>query len=498
MQTPTESHAHHTDTPQHVRAAVTVIPGDGIGPEVMEATRAVLDAAGAQIDWEECVAGSAAFAAGITTGVPEETLASITRTGVVLKGPLETPIGFGGKSANVTLRKMFEVYGNLRPAKEIPGVRTPFSGRNIDLIVVRENIEDLYAGIEHMQTMNTAQCLKLMTRTGCEKIIRLAFEVARAEGRSSVHCATKANIMKLSEGLLKRTFERVATEYPDIAAHHVIIDNCAHQLVINPEQFEVIVTSNMNGDIISDLTSGLVGGLGVAPSFSIGDGTAIFEPVHGSAPDIAGKDMANPVAMMLTSVHMLRHVGQSDVARVVEDAVLYTLEQGGVMTGDLARNREGVRSVGTREFAQHVADNLGQHPSTGPARTTRPLQVPTLPEFEAQPATRELVGVDIFIEAHQAADQLGPAIERATTQGPLKFKMLSNRGTVVWPAQGGDIDTVEHWRCRFRRRDDDMLITDADIAELLIRVATVAPWMHVEKLHTFNGELGFSLAQGET
>ncbi len=498
MQTSSTPAQPASDADRSARTAVTVIPGDGIGPEVMAATRRVLEQAGARIDWDECVAGSEAFAAGIATGVPEATLASIKRTGVVMKGPLETPIGFGGKSANVTLRKMFEVYGNLRPAREIPGVRTPFSGRNIDLMVVRENIEDLYAGIEHMQTPNTAQCLKLMTRTGCEKIIRLAFEVARSEGRSSVHCATKANIMKLSEGLLKRTFEDVATEYPDIEAHHVIIDNCAHQLVINPEQFEVIVTSNMNGDIISDLTSGLVGGLGVAPSFSIGDGTAIFEPVHGSAPDIAGKDMANPVAMLLTSVHMLRHIGQSDVAAAVEDAVLYTLEQGGVMTGDLAKHRDGVRAVGTREFTDHVIANLGSHPSTGPARTTKPLQVPTLPASATSSVPRELVGVDIFIEARQPADQLGPAIERATTHGPMKFKVLSNRGTVVWPSQGGEVDTVEHWRCRFRRRDDDMFITDADIAELLIRVSTVAPWMHVEKLHTFNDQLGFSLAQGES
>ncbi|MBA2676805.1 MAG: isocitrate dehydrogenase, partial [Ktedonobacteraceae bacterium] len=235
---------------------VTVIPGDGIGPEVVHSAQRIIEATGVPIAWEERHAGESVFKQGIASGVPTETIESVRKTRVVLKGPLGTPIGYGEKSANVTLRKLFETYGNIRPVRELPGVTTPFTGRGIDLVVVRENVEDLYAGIEHMQTPGVAQCLKLISRKGCEKIVRLAFEFARSEGRTKVHCATKSNIMKFTEGLLKRTFEDIAPEYPEIEAQHIIIDNCCHQLVRRPEQFDVIVTTNMNGDIMSDLTSG--------------------------------------------------------------------------------------------------------------------------------------------------------------------------------------------------------------------------------------------------
>ncbi|MGZ5352591.1 MAG: isocitrate/isopropylmalate family dehydrogenase, partial [Actinomycetota bacterium] len=262
------------------KTLVTLIPGDGIGPECIRSAQRIVEAAGARVDWEEHRAGAEVFKAGLLSGVPAETIESIGRTRVVLKGPLETPVGFGEKSANVTLRKLFETYANVRPVRELPGVTTPYSGRGIDLVVVRENVEDLYAGIEHMQTPGVAQTLKLISRKGCEKIVRFAFELARAEGRENVACATKANIMKMTEGLLKHTFEEIAPEYPDIESWHVIVDNCAHQLVKRPEQFDVIVTTNMNGDILSDESSALVGGLGYAPSANIGSDVAIFEAVH--------------------------------------------------------------------------------------------------------------------------------------------------------------------------------------------------------------------------
>ena len=268
---------------------VTLIYGDGIGPEVVGATKKIIDATGVDINWEECLAGAEVFKKGIPSGVPTDTVESIRKNRIVLKGPLETPVGFGEKSANVTLRKMFETYANIRPVREFPNVRTPYTGRGVDFVFVRENVEDLYAGIEHMQTPGVAQCLKVITRKGCEKVITFAFELARAEGRKKVHCATKANIMKLSEGLVKRTFEDVATNYPDIEAHHIIVDNCAHMLVRKPEDFDVVVTTNMNGDILSDLGSGLVGGLGVAPGANIGTSVSIFEAVHGSAPDSCWK-----------------------------------------------------------------------------------------------------------------------------------------------------------------------------------------------------------------
>jgi len=231
---------------------------------------------------------------GIPSGVPQDTIDSIKKTRCVLKGPLGTPIGHGEKSANVTLRKLFETYANIRPVRELPGVPTPYSGRGIDLVVVRENVEDLYAGIEHMQTPGVAQCLKLISRKGCEKIVRMAFEFARSEGRKSVACATKSNIMKMTEGTLKRTFEEIAKEYTDIESWHVIIDNACHQLVKKPEQFDVIVTTNMNGDIMSDLTSALIGGLGFAPSANLGSEVAIFEAVHGSAPSMPARMSSIP------------------------------------------------------------------------------------------------------------------------------------------------------------------------------------------------------------
>ena len=316
---------------------VTVIPGDGIGPEVVGSARRLVDASGADIEWEERLAGAEVFKQGLPSGVPQDTIDSIARSRVVLKGPLETPVGFGEKSANVTLRKLFETYANIRPAREFPGVVTPYSGRGIDLVVVRENVEDLYAGIEHMETPGVAQCLKVISRKGCEKIVRLAFEFARAEGRTNVACATKSNIMKLTEGLLKRTFEEIAPEYPDIEAWHVIVDNCAHQLVKRPEQFDVIVTTNMNGDIMSDLTSALIGGLGFAPSANLGNEVSIFEAVHGSAPKYAGKNVACPVAAILAAGMMCEYLGQRQAAVAIENAVIELLRSKrlkGVGTGD--------------------------------------------------------------------------------------------------------------------------------------------------------------------
>src|SRR5215213_5948627 len=327
---------------------VTVIPGDGIGPEVVRSAQRIVEASGAEVEWEERLAGAEVFKQGLPSGVPPETIESIARTRVVLKGPLETPVGFGEKSANVTLRKLFETYANVRPVRELPGVRTPYSGRGIDLVVVRENVEDLYAGIEHMQTPGVAQTLKLISRKGCEKIVRFAFELARSEGRRSVACATKANIMKFSEGMLKRAFEDIAPEYPDIESWHVIVDNAAHQLVKRPEQFDVLVMTNMNGDILSDLTSALVGGLGFAPSANIGSEVAIFEAVHGSAPKYAGKNVINPTAVILSAVLMLRYLELFEQADAIEHAVLVTLEDG-TLTGDVVGYGNGASTTAYTE-----------------------------------------------------------------------------------------------------------------------------------------------------
>ncbi len=474
---------------------ITLIPGDGIGPEVIESTRRLIDATGVKVNWDVVHAGASQFKKGIPSGVPQETIESIRRTRLVLKGPLETPVGFGEKSANVTLRKLFETYGNIRPVREWVGVPTPYSGRKLDLTVVRENVEDLYAGIEHMQTPEVAQCLKLISKKGCEKIVRLAFEVARAEGRKSVHCATKSNIMKMTEGLLKRTFEEIAPEYPDIAAHHIIIDNCAHQLVKKPEQFEVIVTTNMNGDIMSDLTSALVGGLGFAPSANIGSECAIFEAVHGSAPKYAGKDVINPTAMIMSGVMLLRHIGETDAAQTIEDALSVTWAEAKARTRDVVGD---VNAVGTRAFTEAVMNNFGKKPKDA-IRVSKPIKLPVFKTDMGKIAVkqREVVGLDVFVETDDSSEVLGTKLNHALTGTPVKLKMISNRGTQVFPATGGSTDTVNQFRCRLMALTAAQDITLSDLNLVLERVEGVARWMHIEKLQSFDAKPAYTKAQGE-
>ena len=473
---------------------VTVIPGDGVGPEVVAAARRIIDAAGVSLAWEEREAGASVFLRGLLSGVPKETIASIHETRVVFKGPLATPVGFGEKSANVTLRKLFETYGNIRPVREMPGVITPFSGRGIDLVIVRENVEDLYAGIEHMQTPGVAQCLKLISRKGCEKIVRLAFEVAVAEGRRKVACATKANIMKLTEGLLKRTFEEIAPEYPGLETSHIIVDNCAHQLVREPEQFEVIVTTNMNGDILSDLTSGLIGGLGFAPSANLGSEVAIFEAVHGTAPGFAGRDLINPTAVILSGVMLLRHLDEHVAARSIENAVFAALEQG-AYTRDVRESG----SVSTTAFTDAVIARLGQRPERCVVRDHRPIR---LPEVDAaadfvRARSRRTVGFDVFVESASTPEDLGRSLDRLAAETPLRLKMISNRGTKVYPDSIALTDCVDHWRCRFVLRDPSADLSDPALFSLLQRVAAEHRWMHLEKLAEIDGAPAYTRAQGE-
>ena len=481
--------------PATTRPTVTVIPGDGIGPECVNAAIDIVNAVGVNIEWEERHAGERIFKQGVASGVPDDTIASIDRTRVVLKGPLGTPVGYGEKSANVTLRKLFETYANIRPVRELPGVKTRYSGSGIDLVVVRENVEDLYAGIEHMQTPGVAQCLKLISRKGCEKIIRTAFEFARSEGRKSVACATKSNIMKLTEGEMKRTFERIAPEYPEIESWHVIIDNCAHQLVKKPEQFDVIVTTNMNGDIISDLTSALVGGLGYAPSANLGSNIAIFEAVHGSAPKYAGKNVINPTAVILSSVMMLKHLGEFEAAESVEHAVLSTLQQGH-LTGDVVGYDRG---VSTTEYTKAIIANLGHRVEGYTVRRVKPLVVPPpmLNPVTVVPTTREIVGTDIFVETGEFPAQIGPRLEKLAEATPFRLKMISNRGTKVYPEGNANIDVVDQCRCRFVRREDTTTVDTAAIRDLLGRIETEFAWCHVELLQLFDGEPSFTKAQGE-
>ncbi len=475
---------------------ITLIQGDGIGPEVTGATRKIIDATGVKINWDICEAGAAVFKKGLATGLPKETIDSIHKNKIALKGPLETPIGFGEKSANVTLRKMFETYGNIRPIRELPGVPTPFSGRNIDLVIVRENVEDLYAGIEHMQSPGVAQCLKLISRKGSEKIIRLAFEFVRSEGRKKLHCATKANIMKLTEGTMKRAFEDIAKEYPDIEAHHIIVDNCAHMMAKNPEMFDVIVTTNMNGDILSDLGSALIGGLGFAPGANIGDDVAIFEAVHGSAPKYAGKNEINPTAVLLSGVMMLRHIGEFDAARMIEQA-LYLTFSSGCITRDV--KVPGKNPVSTTAFTDEVIKNLGKeydHEKIRPYKPIAKVAISQDVDF-VKTKKRTVVGADIFIETTKPMAAFGPEMESFGHKHHLTLKLITCRGVKVFPRDHEiSPDVIDVVRCRFMAPQETEL-EHKTLHALLADIESHYHWMHIEKLQVFDGVIGYSKAHGE-
>src|SRR5688572_4117956 len=471
---------------------ITVIPGDGIGPEVVAAALKVIEATGINIEADVQQAGASCFEKGIESGVPPDTIDSIRDTKVLLKGPLETPIGHGNKSANVTLRTLFETFGNLRPVRELPGVTTPFTGRKLDIVIVRENVEDLYTGIEYMQTPSVAEALKIITRSGCERIVELAFEFALAAGRERVHCATKSNILKLTEGMLQHTFEAIAPRYPSIEAKHILIDNCAHQLAMRPEQFDVIVTTNMNGDILSDLTSGLTGGLGFAPSANIGNDVAIFEAVHGSAPDIAGKNKANPTALVLSAAMMLRHIGEGKAANEVEQAVLVTLESG-VRTGDMMGT---AAPTSTTDFSAAVIRNLGKRSAVSPPRDYKKVAMPVSPPGVSVVGTseRRVVGVDVFVETALEPARLASELTEVAAAAGVRLQMITNRGAMVFPSTERGVSLVDHFRCRFIRHDDGDL-GDPAILGLLERIGASHRWMHVEKLQEFDGEAAFSKSQ---
>lgn len=339
MDTTNEKKIHH----------ITLIPGDGSGPEVIAAAKRVVEATGVAIEWDEMEAG-AAMVEKYGTPLPEQLLDSIRRTGVALKGPITTPVGTGFRSVNVALRKTFDLYANVRPAKTTPGVATRFE--NVDLVIVRENTEDLYAGIEHMVGEDAAESIKLITRKGCERIVRYAFDYAVREGRKKVTAVHKANIMKCTDGLFLSVAREIAAEYPQIAFDDSIVDAMCMRLVMHPEDYDVLVCPNLYGDIVSDLCAGLVGGLGLTPSANIGEAGAIFEPIHGSAPDIAGQHKINPTAAILSAALMLAHIGEGGAAARVRRAVEAAIAEGKALTQDMGG------TVSTEEFADAVIAKL--------------------------------------------------------------------------------------------------------------------------------------------
>ncbi len=476
---------------------ITVAHGDGIGPEIMDAALKIITAAGARIDIETIEVGEKVYLAGNTAGIAPEAWDSLRRTKVFLKAPITTPQGGGYKSLNVTTRKKLGLYANVRPCVSYhPFVKVKHPV--MDVVIVRENEEDLYAGIEHRQTQDVYQCLKLISRPGSEKIIRYAFEYAKEYNRKKVTCFIKDNIMKMTDGLFHNIFNEVAAEYPDIQNESWIVDIGAAKLATSPENFDVIVLENLYGDILSDVAAQMTGSVGLAGSANIGDLCAMFEAIHGSAPRRAGQNSANPSGLLLGAVMMLVHIGQPDIATKVHNAWLKTIEDG-VHTYDIYKEGTSKQRVGTKEFGEAVIERIGQKPSTLKAVeyvVTEPMEFNySFPNRKKE--KKELIGVDVFIDWTEGSpDELGNKLEKIKIEG-IKLGLISNRGLKVWPGGSPETFCVDHWRCRYDSSVEGKTITHEQIIQILSEIKKAGfDFIKTENLYTFDGEPGFSAAQG--
>jgi isocitrate dehydrogenase len=477
------------------QVSVAVARGDGIGPEIMDSVLRILDAAGAPLRYEMVELGQAVYERGYSSGIAPEAWDIIRRNGVLLKAPITTPQGGGFKSLNVTIRKSLGLYANVRPTKSF----APFVASahpTMDLVIVRENEEDLYAGIEHQQTREVTQVLKLISRPGTERIVRYAFEYAQAYGRRKVTCMTKDNIMKITDGLFHKVFREIAPDYPDIEAEHQIIDIGSARLAAQPERFDVIVTLNLYGDIISDIAAQLAGSVGLAGSANIGDEVAMFEAIHGSAPDIAGKGVANPSGLIEAAVQMLVHVGESEVARTIENAWLATIESG-LHTPDIFRPGLSQKDIGTEAFTEAVIERLGEEPRHLASAKFRKGAV-HVARVAQKKVDKKLVGVDVFLdwdEAERDPDVLGRGLEEAQAGG-LRLSLVTNRGVKVYPGGMPETFRTDHWRCRFVAPEGN---TDFSLILELLNSLCQAGFevIKTEHLYDFDGQPGYSMGQGE-
>ncbi len=474
---------------------ITVAHGDGIGPEIMAATLHILQAAGARLDIQTIEIGEKVYLRGNTAGIEESSWDSLRRTKVFLKAPITTPQGGGFKSLNVTTRKALGLYANVRPCVSYyPFVRTKHP--KMDIVIVRENEEDLYAGIEYRLSTNVMQTLKLISRPGCEKIVRYAFEYARRYNRSKVTCFTKDNIMKMTDGLFHKVFDEVGGDYPDIEKEHWIVDIGAAKMADTPEAFDVIVMPNLYGDILSDVAAQIAGSVGLAGSANIGEHCAMFEAIHGSAPRRAGQNLANPSGLLLGAVLMLVHIGQPEVAERVHNAWLRTMEDG-VHTYDIFRDEISKQKVGTKEFGDAVVARLGQNPQTLKAAvyTGKAIAEPPKPVGLSPRIASSLVGIDVYVE-WPSGEPKSLALELVKANGGgLSLHMMSNRGVKVWPEGFAETFCTDSFRCRFM---GGAAVTHPLILALLDRILGLGiEIVKTEYLRTYDGEPGYSLAQGE-
>ncbi|MBK9419653.1 MAG: NADP-dependent isocitrate dehydrogenase [Flavobacteriales bacterium] len=475
---------------------ITVAKGDGIGPEIMDATLVIIIAAGAALEIEEIQVGEKVYLAGNTSSISEASWDTIRKNKVFLKAPITTPQGGGYKSLNVTTRKFLGLYSNVRPCMSLhPFVSTKHPV--MDIVIVRENEEDLYGGIEHQQTDEVVQCLKLISRPGCEKIVRYAFEYAKQQNRKKVTCFTKDNIMKQTDGLFHQVFDEIAKEYPEIANEHWIIDIGAAKLADTPELFDVIVMPNLYGDILSDVAAQITGSVGLAGSANIGEECSMFEAIHGSAPRRAGQNVANPSGLLQGAIMMLNHIGQTAVAEKVQNAWLKTLEDG-THTYDIFKDGVSKQKVGTKEFAKAVIANLGHGPAVLKPVSYSKNTALDLPRYKRRaPAEKLLVGVDVFIDwSGSEPDELAKDLNAMKSES-VKLTMITNRGIKVWPNGFKETFCTDHWRCRFMP-EQGRTMTKQNIIELLGKTQENGlDSIKTENLYSFNGKAAYSLGQGQ-
>ncbi len=484
---------------------IAVAHGDGIGPEIMRAVLRILKAAGARLNQHTIEIGEKKYLSGVTSGIDAESWDVLRKTRVFLKAPITTPSGSGYKSLNVTTRKTLGLFANVRRCVSYhPFVETRFP--KMDLIIVRENEEDTYAGIEHRQTAEVTQCLKLISRPGCERVIRYAFDLAVREGRKKVTCMVKDNIMKITDGLFYEVFQEIAAEYPQIGTERMIIDIGTALVADQPERFDVIVTPNLYGDIISDVAAQVSGSVGLGGSANIGDGCAMFEAVHGSAPQLAGRNCANPSGLLLSAVMMLNHLHQHEAATRVHNAWLKTIEEG-VHTFDIHDENTSIGAPAeTDVFADAVIARLGQKPAklaavayeVAPAASA--TQAPGVVTGRSVKPVKQLVGVDLFLdwdEASRDATVLGATLETLADGMGLKLKMITNRGVKVYPGGFPETFCTDHWRSRFVAAQGQAVTPQAVIGLLAAAAAAGLDAIKTENLYTFDGKPGYSLGQGE-
>jgi isocitrate dehydrogenase len=475
---------------------ITVAKGDGIGPEIMNATLEIILAAGAKLEIDEIEVGEKVYLAGNTSGIAAESWETIRRNKIFLKAPITTPQGGGYKSLNVTTRKFLGLYSNVRPCMSLhPFVSTKHP--IMDIVIVRENEEDLYAGIEHQQTDEVVQCLKLISRPGCEKIVRYAFEYAKQQNRKKVTCFTKDNIMKQTDGLFHQVFDEIAKEYPEIENEHWIIDIGAAKMADTPEIFDVIVMPNLYGDVLSDVAAQITGSVGLAGSANIGEECSMFEAIHGSAPRRAGQNVANPSGLLQGAIMMLNHIGQTKIAEKVQNAWLKTLEDG-VHTYDIFKEGTSKQKLGTKEFAKAVIANLGENPSILKSVSYANNSALNLPIYKRKPAAKkELVGVDIFVHWNGSnPNELAEKVKKIESNG-IKLSMITNRGIKVWPDGFKETFCTDHWRCRFKPLENAE-INKSNIIELLKNALIEnIDSIKTENLYSFDGKAGYSLGQGQ-